>query len=508
MGAWAPCACAVVPLGAAAAGGLAALPARVSKAREFAPAGDRAYDEAVRAQPGPNRWPVTTPPRLAPLAPPAPLGQAAPLALLVALATACGGDGGSPPNLSPKAALTGPQTPASVGVPVDLDASASTDADGYIESYLFTFADGTPAARSASPGTSHSFGAPGHYLVSLTVTDDDGATSTAELALDVTAEPPPDCPGTQVRCAGVCVDTYSDEAHCGDCTTTCEAGETCDSGSCTPADPCPGAPIECGGTCVDPTSDPDHCGDCDTVCEDHAACVASVCADPPGTVLETLPAPPFDVTRGLTTVPGPGGTTLFYEATGRRFTRFDPKTGDETGDSWFVNNENTRRSIGLCAPAPATPQAPPVFRSGGYSRFGDPRQNVDLERYTAKQLTGALAGQGGPCAPDGAFIWVYHNEKRTLTRRDAMDNAVQTVAVTGLAADDWFTDLALDGQGHVWLTRPEFNMFGPLLAKVDLATGMLLYFIEPPHPAGLGGIELVGADLWGIGAGGTFRMVP
>jgi len=53
------------------------------------------------------------------------------------------------------------------------DASASRDADGTINSYAWTFGDGS-SGTGAKP--THRYAAPGSYPVSLTVTDDDGAT--------------------------------------------------------------------------------------------------------------------------------------------------------------------------------------------------------------------------------------------------------------------------------------------------------------------------------------------
>ncbi len=40
------------------------------------------------------------------------------------------------------------------------------------------------------------------------------------------------CPDDLTDCDGVCVDTDSDPAHCGDCTTQCESGQTCEQGRC------------------------------------------------------------------------------------------------------------------------------------------------------------------------------------------------------------------------------------------------------------------------------------
>jgi hypothetical protein len=40
------------------------------------------------------------------------------------------------------------------------------------------------------------------------------------------------CPGADMTCSGTCVDTNTDPAHCGDCTTACDPGLSCAGGSC------------------------------------------------------------------------------------------------------------------------------------------------------------------------------------------------------------------------------------------------------------------------------------
>jgi len=65
---------------------------------------------------------------------------------------------------------------------------ASTDGDGTIVSWAWSFGDGG-AATVQNPR--HTFGASGTYAVSLTVTDDDGATANTSRDVSVSAAPPP-----------------------------------------------------------------------------------------------------------------------------------------------------------------------------------------------------------------------------------------------------------------------------------------------------------------------------
>ncbi|MDX1661429.1 MAG: PKD domain-containing protein, partial [Gemmatimonadota bacterium] len=79
------------------------------------------------------------------------------------------GDGGGTTNSPPTASFTYTCTDLSC----DFDGSGSTDSDGTIASYAWDFGDGNTASGQT---VSHTYANDGTYTVTLTVTDDDGAT--------------------------------------------------------------------------------------------------------------------------------------------------------------------------------------------------------------------------------------------------------------------------------------------------------------------------------------------
>lgn len=123
---------------------------------------------------------------------------AALLALAIVPLTACGGggddgDGDLPPppvNQVPTASFTASPLSGTAPLLVSFDASASSDPDGSIAAYAWTFGDGTTATgRTAA----HTYAAAGTYAARLTVTDDDGATASGSQDILVASgtTPPP-----------------------------------------------------------------------------------------------------------------------------------------------------------------------------------------------------------------------------------------------------------------------------------------------------------------------------
>ncbi|WP_255559633.1 PKD domain-containing protein [Mumia sp. zg.B17] len=92
------------------------------------------------------------------------------------------GTTGEAQNLPPTASFTS----STDNLSASFDASGSSDPDGEIASYAWTFGDGT-TATGASP--QKTYASAGTYAVKLTVTDDDGATASVTQSVTVTAPP-------------------------------------------------------------------------------------------------------------------------------------------------------------------------------------------------------------------------------------------------------------------------------------------------------------------------------
>ena len=100
-----------------------------------------------------------------------------PTALSAARVAAHAG-GAAPTNQPPTAAFT----PTTSGLGVSVNGSASSDPDGSIASYAWTFGDGGTATGATA---SHTYASAGTYSVGLTVTDDDGASASTSRSVTV-----------------------------------------------------------------------------------------------------------------------------------------------------------------------------------------------------------------------------------------------------------------------------------------------------------------------------------
>ncbi len=137
------------------------------------------------------------------------LRRAARLAVIGGLAlalTACGGGSGgggggdTPSNIAPTAAITATPTSGKAPLTVALDGSGSRDTDGTIASYTWSFSDGSPSLTGVA--VSKTFNTPGNVTVTLTVTDNRGATGTATRGISVTANAVPTATFTATPTSG------------------------------------------------------------------------------------------------------------------------------------------------------------------------------------------------------------------------------------------------------------------------------------------------------------------
>jgi PKD repeat protein len=93
---------------------------------------------------------------------------------------------GAPVNQPPVASATAAPSSGTAPLAVTFDGSASTDPDGSIVSYGWTFGDGASGTGSTP---SHTYQSGGTYTATLTVTDNQNATGSATLTISVAAAP-------------------------------------------------------------------------------------------------------------------------------------------------------------------------------------------------------------------------------------------------------------------------------------------------------------------------------
>jgi alpha-tubulin suppressor-like RCC1 family protein len=103
---------------------------------------------------------------------------------------------GPPPPQDPVAAFTAGCDVTSCS----FDASGSTDSDGTVEHYDWDFGDGATSSGTTAT-TQHQYAATGTYPVTLTVTDNSGATDVVTHQVVAADEPPPTA-GPQWRATG------------------------------------------------------------------------------------------------------------------------------------------------------------------------------------------------------------------------------------------------------------------------------------------------------------------
>ena len=106
-------------------------------------------------------------------------------ALLASLLAACAqGTPGPGQNQPPVASFSASPLQGTAPLVVAFDGSSSSDADGSIIAHAWLFGDGGNAAGASAQ---HTYGTPGVYVALLTVTDDRGATASAQRTITVTS---------------------------------------------------------------------------------------------------------------------------------------------------------------------------------------------------------------------------------------------------------------------------------------------------------------------------------
>jgi len=108
------------------------------------------------------------------------------LGSILPLITGCLNESPPPANKSPRARFTASPTSGEAPLNVSFNASASSDSDGSITSYVWTFGDG---GSSSGATAAHTYTSAGTYTARLIVTDNDGATDITTKTILVT--PPP-----------------------------------------------------------------------------------------------------------------------------------------------------------------------------------------------------------------------------------------------------------------------------------------------------------------------------
>ena len=93
------------------------------------------------------------------------------------------------PAQPPVAAASGSPTLGRAPLPVAFSSLGSSDPDGTIVSYSWDFGDGSPVSTQAAP--SHTYTTVGPFTATLTVSDDDGLTDTARVAVVTTVNQAP-----------------------------------------------------------------------------------------------------------------------------------------------------------------------------------------------------------------------------------------------------------------------------------------------------------------------------
>ena len=99
-----------------------------------------------------------------------------------------------PPNVVPTVAAVATPAFGKVPLAVNFSSAGTIDPDGSIVSYAWNFGDASLTSNAINP--SHTYSSVGSFTATLTVTDDDGATATLPVSVDVLANVAPTAVGS------------------------------------------------------------------------------------------------------------------------------------------------------------------------------------------------------------------------------------------------------------------------------------------------------------------------